>query len=265
MDFFSLLLSKYILLKSNNNGGTDIPPDTSEEIILANDTVTFSFFEDMGGYITTEPIELPVNEDSELFMEAYTIIIDGTSEDYSLMSLEEQGAIFVGSDSGMYMMYMYEGNLILFAGEDIPDLTGEHNITIKKNTTEVCPYVIRIAQDGQLAWFILKDIVEGEAVVKAVNGSGEEICTTKLNFEPMGFNYYEDYIYAGSGHEKNMESVFVALQAGEIVTVYITQIVDGEEVVTTYGGIAPVYQEEGSKYNRTPQYYWGNNNIPCNS
>lgn len=237
-------------------------PSTSGETII-DGTYTFELNEEMGGYVLSDTVELDI-EDIKPYMEVYEVSLDDFTEEFAFAFVNNGIIFFMGAETESVMGYIPESGQIIFGGDDMPNLSGEHKVVIKKVSVANDQYVIRIADEGRLAWFVLKDAVEGEATVKAVNQNQEELCDITLNLSYSEPHFYSDFIYSGSGHEKNMEAVFSALQAGDAVTIHITQMVDGVGVTEDYGGIIPGYAPS-SRYSNTPQYYWGNKYIPCSS
>ena len=150
------------------------------------------------------------------------------------------------------IVYIYNNELIVYGSSD---LTG--NINVKIRELEIDNKWFRVHSDG--CWYIYSSdfavgFSAGLADIKIQDNEGN------IYFEVSGIEFIEDngsdvgligtdYSNYNDGRTK-LKDLYNAVASGKTITITVTQIIDGETIISTIGGDEPILFE-GNKY------YWG--------
>ena len=232
-----------------------------------------SCFEAVGESIFEGEIEF-INDASAYFVEI-------TMDDFNKFEAGKIYGLEVGSDicaimysnysNGGTMVYMQDEDQTTIAMVDSADasmiylavmsqivIPGKQTVKIVEAKDPYPDYGMKIQSYGY-NWLYSKNFVEGNAHVYITDENSTVYCDKNITFEKNG-----DFVGQSSYDDTNLgdlDSVYNAITDGRTITVKVTQTVNGEEVVTTIGGITPEFRKEGNR----DIYFWGNPMIPSES
>ena len=232
-----------------------------------------SCFEAVGESVFEGEIEFN-NDASAYFVEI-------TMDDFNKFEAGKIYGLEVGSDicaimysnysNGGTMVYMQDEDQTTIAMVDSADasmiylavmsqivIPGKQTVKIVEAKDPYPDYGMKIQSYGY-NWLYSKNFVEGNAHVYITDENSTVYCDKNITFEKNGdFVGQSSYDNTNLG---NLDSVYNAITDGRTITVKVTQTVNGEEVVTTIGGITPEFRKEGNR----DIYFWGNPMIPSAS
>ena len=216
---------------------------SSQSDYLFNEDVEFIKYDDtVVGLYTFENVQIPNFELGKF----YGVTINNEEE---IITRNEGGLIDENKNA---IVYFYDDQLITYSSSD---LTGKINVKIRE--LEIDNKWFRVHSDG--CWYIYSSdfavgFSAGLADIKIQDNEGN------IYFEVSGIEFIEDngsdvgligtdYSNYNNGATK-LQDLYNAVASGKTITITVTQIIDGETIISTIGGGEPILFE-GNKY------YWG--------
>ena len=234
-----------------NNFSCSNSGNSTDTAVIDEELVTFECYEDEGCLgilnVDVEDIKSKVNAPGE-----YKLIIKNkdTKEvlvsDYLLICYDDTDLFIYGEQTSnaakQYIMFEEDFTGIIIESEYMQKLTsGEHIVNIIPSDREFVRNTFKIDARGT-SWLMGFDIVPDiPANVSIIREDGSEYCNKTVEFLDWGyaaFMSYGDYDDYGE-----LPEVYNDIANGKIVTVKVTQNIDGVDVVTTIVGNNPVLQK----------------------
>lgn len=213
------------------------------------------------GTLDPNTIETPYN---------YTLSI--ADNEYEVMAVHLEGnLVIVDTDDSMSLMTTEDGAMIGYISEDVEERV--ETVRIKKSSQPFYPYTFAVSNssDTTNAMLYSYEFVEGDATLLVVDETGTQLVNENLTFSVQDLTDEKLYgfrsVYS-TDHYFSVVNLFEALSQGKVCTITVTQTVNGNEKVTTFGGAndMPKFQKaEGHNnywFNHYDCYYWGNTFIP---
>ena len=169
--------------------------------------------------------------------------------DYLLAFLDGPDLVLYGEEIGdasnmakYDIMFIEDEMNITIEANYSPKLTeGEHMVSLIPTDREFIPASFKIDASG-VSWLMGFDIVPGiSANVSITNEEGNVYCNKDVVFSEFDYANLES---SGTGNDcGKLPEVYNDIANGKIITVKITQNIDGVDVVTTIVGNNPILQK----------------------
>ena len=250
--------------------------DSSNLIVLAKDSLVN--FQNRGDYIggflegdITELVskiktpseyhfKLKDKDTKEVIIEAYVLCGYGyqDGEGNSSFSMVSERS----KNSYKYSVEISNGMLAIGIDPEVhPNfIDGDYLVDFESADREFIPYMFQVDAEGN-NWLMGYNLVAGNVDVLITDEDGNVYCDKSMELTEWDNGYYGTLSYK-SYALGYLDNVYNAIANGKIITVKITQNIDGKDVVTTMVGNNPVYNVANSPMNSKDTYSLGNYLLP---